>query len=54
MGFATTPLILAVGMPQRVHQQPDILTFEGAASRRDKTFLIEYCGDLLVHFTDPV
>ena len=35
-------------------QQPDILTFEGAASGRDKAFLIEYCGDLLVHFTGPV
>ena len=54
LGFAPTPLILTVGMPQRVRKQPDILTFEGAASGRDKAFLIEYCGDLLVHFTGPV
>ena len=53
MGFAPTPLLDGGNAPARP-QQPDILTFEGAASGRDKAFLIEYCGDLLVHFTGPV
>ncbi|NOJ50925.1 hypothetical protein [Bradyrhizobium archetypum] len=31
-------------------QHPDVLAFEGAASGRDESLLIEYCSDLAIHF----
>ena len=35
-------------------QQPDILAFEGAASRRHETFPVERRRDLLVHLTGAI
>ena len=43
------PLILTVGMPQRVRKQPDILTFEGTAAGGNEAFPVKYRRDLLIH-----
>src|SRR3954453_4912625 len=35
-------------------QQPDILAFEGAAPRRDESFLVERGGNLLIHLAGAI
>ena len=54
MGFAPTPLILTVGMPQRVRNSQTFSPLKAQPRAATKPCLIEYCGDLLVHFTGPV